>query len=383
MYRTDTRNLFQEVSRGYSQLKEAKNSEERVALANYIGNLYTEIAAVQDQDVFISRKTVFGSHRNYHKFIKKLDIYEMKMLENFVLQKDFHRDYLSKIYAGIKDNFDYVGYSDTSKHTIITMDECYAIFSEFMKSINQEELFNKFYKEGRIYRTISDDDSNLLGVTEVNPISGETNIFVGDFNYSVDSMTTLAHEFGHAYDYSKFNGSIEEFNKYRFQSFYNEVFSKLFERLFLQYLIKNNILVNDAKEASLRNEEINKEYILGSYILSLLDDQYLLANSYPHICRARLLELVGNNFSQEDDIENFILNSTYFDVSEDYRYAYGDIISMFLKIQIDNYGFDNDLIREVFSFRSDMFDKSIIDKYNFNPNRYKILHRKEIKKTKK
>jgi len=44
---------------------------------------------------------------------------------------------------------------------------------------------------------------------------------------------------------------------------------------------------------------------------------------------------------------------------------------------------DNDLIDEILRIRCDMFDKSIVEKYNFNPTRYKILHRKEIKMIKK
>lgn len=383
MFKTDTRKLFEEVTKGYNQLKNAKNSQERVALANYIGNLYVNIASVQDEDVFVSKKTIFGSNKNYKKFNKIVDIYEMKMLENFVAQKDFHRDYLKRVLSGVKSNLKGIENDEMDKISVLSVDEFYSIFYDFMKSIKQDELFDKFYTEGRIYAYDSDADLDYLGNTEFNPISGETNIFVGDYKYDINSMFTLAHEFGHAYDWSKFNKSVEDYNRYFYQSFYDEVFPELFERLFLKYLIDNNILVDDAKNKLFEREEVNREYLLGAYILSLLDDEYLLSTSYQYLSREKLFELVGNNFSVEDDIKEFILNSTYFNIMEDYRYAYGDILSMFLKIQVENYGFDNDLIDEILRIRCDMFDKSIIEKYNFNPTRYKILHRKEIKMIKK
>ena len=383
MFRTDTKKLYEEVTRGYNQLKSAKNSEERMALANYIGNLYRDISAVEDSCVHIKEKTIFGSRKNHQKFFKKLDLYEVKMLENFVLQKDFHADYFRTVLQGVEENFELIPDAERDKNTLLSREEYYAIFSEFMKSIKQSDLFDKFYKEGKIYSTVSDDNEKALGNTEYNPISGETNIFISDFNYDIHSMFTLAHEFGHAYDLSKFNESVENYNRYFYQSFYGEVFSKLFERLFVEYLIKNNILKNEAKDKLFEMELINYGYLLGSYILSLLDDKYLLANSYPYFSSEKIFELVKDSFIDEDYIKNFIDGSPYFDVLEDCRYAYGDILSMFLKIQIDNYGFDNDLIDEIFKFRSELFDSSMIDKYNLNPNRYNRLHRKEIKLSKK
>ena len=383
MFKTDTKKLFNEVTRSYNQLKSAKNSEEKMALANYIGNLYVDIASVQEDDVYISKKTIFGSRKNYQKFMKKIDIYEIKMLENYVLQKDFHRDYLKKVLNGMKSKIKCIDRDEICKTSILSIDEYYSIFYDFMKSIGQDEMFDKFYKEGRIYACDTDENMGILGQTEVNPISKEINIFVGDPKYDINSMYVLAHEFGHAYDFSRFDEPIELFNRFFYQSFYSEVFSKLFERLFLQYLIKNNILIDEAKDKLLEMEETNCDYMLGAYILSLLDDGYLLSNSYQFLSKEKLYELVGNNFSIEDNIKKFIHNCTYFDITEDYRYAYGDIMSMFLKIQIDNYGFDNDLIDEIFKIRSSMFDSEIFEKLNFGPNRYKKLHRQEINLLKK
>lgn len=383
MFRTDTKKLYEEVTRGYNQLKSAKNSEERMALANYIGNLYIAISSVQDSDVFIKEKTIFGSHKNYQKFVKKLDIYEVKMLENLVSQQDFHREYLRDIIMGVEDNFSRLKEEEMSKTTIISKEECYAIFHDFMKSINQDNMFDKFYKEGRIYSSKVDEKNGSLGNTEYNPISGETNIFIRNFKYDVHSMFTLAHEFGHVYDLSRFNESVENFNKYFYQSFYGEVFSRLFERLFVQYLIKNNILLNESKDMLFEMELINHGYALGSYILSLLDSQYLLSGSYQYFSKDKIFDLVQDKFIDTNYIKEFIKGSTYFDVMEDFRYAYGDIVSMFLKVQIDNYGFDNDLIDEFFEIRSGLFDSDFIDRNNFNANRYKVLHRKESKMTKK
>lgn len=383
IYTTNTKKLYEEVTRAYNQLKNAKNSEERLALANYIGNLYVEISLVENEKVYATRKTIFGSHRNYHKFVKKLRIEDIKTLENFVLQKDFHEDYIRNILIGVEDNFELIPEPGKVKTTLLNLEDFYAIFFDFMQHIGQEELFDKFYKEERIYNSVSREKIDLLGTTEYNPISGETNIFVGDFKYDIQTMKVLAHEFGHAYDFSRFNESIEDWNVYFHQSFYNEVFSRLFERLLLEYLINNDILKDEAKYKLYRFNDINQDYLLGSYILSLLPDDYLLANAFQYDNRRQIFKKVKDNFSDEDSIKKFILEGERLNLKEDLTYAYGDIISMFLKIQIDNYGFDNDLVEEIMKIRSSMFDSKIFEKYNFGPNRYKKLHRQEFKLIKK
>ena len=383
MYRTDTKKLYEEVNKGYVSLKNAKNTEEKLALANYIGNLYRSISAVQDEELEIKEKTVFGSHKNFQKIFKKIDLYEMKMLENFVSEKDFHQKYLKKIVLGIEDKFKKINDDKNSKTTFLSFDDFYLIFYDFMKSINQEKLFEKFHKEKRIYRSNTRECENLLGHTVFNPISGDIDIFIDDFNYTVHSMYSLAHEFGHVYDNTNFNESIDNYNRYFYQSFYGEIFSKLFERLFLEYMIKNNILIDEAKDELLFMEFINYEYLLGSYMLTLLGDEYLLSNSYQYMSREKFFEMIESKFANPEYIYEFILNSTYFDIGEDFTYTYGDIISMFLKIQVENYGFDNDLISEVLKFRSGMFDSKVFEKYDFDSDRYIKLHNKEFKLLKK
>ena len=50
-------------------------------------------------------------------------------------------------------------------------------------------------------------------------------------------MLTLAHEFGHVYDLNSFSGDAQDYNRYVYMSFYHEIVSKLFEKLFIEYLI--------------------------------------------------------------------------------------------------------------------------------------------------
>ena len=115
----------------------------------------------------------------------------------------------------------------------------------------------------------------------------------------------------------------------------------------------------------------------------MLPDDYLLANAFQYDNRRQIFKKVKDGFSDEDSIKKFILEGERLNLKEDLTYAYGDIISMFLKIQIDNYGFDNDLVEEIMKIRSSMFDSKIFEKYNFGPNRYKKLHRQEFKLIKK
>ena len=381
MFRTDTKKLYEEVTRGYNQLKSAKNSEERMALANYIGNLYIAISSVQDSDVFIKEKTIFGSHKNYQKFVKKLDIYEVKMLENLVSQQDFHREYLRDIIMGVEDNFSRLKEEEMSKTTIISKEECYAIFHDFMKSINQDNMFDKFYKEGRIYSSKVDEKNGSLGNTEYNPISGETNIFIRNFKYDVHSMFTLAHEFGHVYDFNEHKVDAKTFNKSMLQSFNGEVFSCLFERLFLDFLNNNNILEDDFERIKINTMKVNYNYLVSSYILSLLKDSYLENLDFTYMSNEEIYYIVKNKL--KIDFDSIIEYMLPFDLAENNAYAFGDVFSMFLFDRIKKEGFNNELVSKFINERYRMFNKDFIIDNGLSSDNYLELYKKELKLIKK
>lgn len=379
----NTKKLYTQLDIACKELKKAKNSDERVALVNYIGNLNAAIATMEDEKIIFDKGRIYGSHKNQKKFLKKLDIYEDRMLDSFVLNKDFHSNYMGEVLSGIEDNMAEIPEEKISPTTMLKESDFYDIFYQFMKSIKLDKLFDKFIKEKKIYSTITPFSEGNLGFTLYNPVNKDIDIFVNDFEYNIHSMFTLAHEFGHAYDLNNFNEDISVYNKYFYRSFYGEVISKTFERLFLDYMLKNKILLKESQDKLFESEMINHSYILGSYMLSLLPDSLLHDGSYANLDKDKFITMIKNNFIDEDSIRKFIYESVAFDLIEDFTYAYGDIISMFIHESVRDCGFSNDLVEEFLRLRSNLFDEEFMRKWGMGPENYVKLHKKEIECLKK
>ena len=71
------------------------------------------------------------------------------------------------------------------------------------------------------------------------------------------------------------------------------------------------------------------------------------------------------------------------DLQEDYTYAFGDIVSMFLLDSINKYGFSNDLVNEFINERDKMFRKDFLEDNGLSSNNYMELYKKELKLLKK
>ena len=196
-------------------------------------------------------------------------------------------------------------------------------------------------------------------------------------------MSTLAHEFGHVYDLSFTLGDVEEFNQYFYLSFFGEVIPRLFERLFFQFMIDKGILTDEIKDKVFEFEVINHDYLLGCYILSLINENSFLDNSYQSLSKDELIQKVKNYFISEDTIRDFVYNSTGFDVLEDFRYAYGDIVSLFLKEAVEDCGLSNDFVEEFLKIRSGLFSEDFLRKWGMGPENYVQLHEKELQMIKK
>ena len=80
---------------------------------------------------------------------------------------------------------------------------------------------------------------------------------------------------GHVYDFLEHGTDALSFNKEIAQSFNREVYSRLFERLFIDFMIDNNILKDDINTLMAEVSINNDYYIIISYMFSLLSDYYL------------------------------------------------------------------------------------------------------------
>lgn len=378
----NTRGLYHRLQVANKLLKGSHDKDEKVALFNYIANLYYSIGRVSNMEINASEKKVFGSHKNFRKLMRRFDLYKLKMLENCVKYKDFHSDFLGDILVVVEDDINELEDRKPIDTSSLSEDDFYTIFFDFMKTYHLEKLFDKFIKEKRIYKIIGDCDISL-GFTLFNPINHDSDIFVKDFGYDINSLFILAHGFGHVYDFNHFDRAVSFYNQYFHQSFYGEVLPKTFERLFLNYLFQNNILDNEAIDKLFEMELLNYDYLLGSYILSLLDGKLLIDEKYRTLSYQDLINRIKKYFISEEEIMLYIQNITYFDVGEDFNYTYGNILSLYLKGSIEEDGFDNPMMNDFLEKRNNLFTPEFLSRWDITPSGYQKKHSMDMKILKK
>lgn len=377
MVNTSTKQLFDQLNAAEKAIR-FKNisSDQRLALANYIGNLYRAVICMGQSDIEFDKNISFGGKKNYSKIVKSVNYYSDKLIKKFVDDKMFHRNYFYEILPDIEDEIFSMKHVGNNQDIYFSRKDFFDIFFQFMKSINQEELFDKLYKNGNIYSTIIGQDIGNVGFTLFNPIDGQTDLFVKDLKYNLFDMNTLAHEVGHCFDLSKFDGNISKYNKYFYLSFYGEVISRLFERLLLDFLRKRNIAYNGVIRKQLEFNLLNHEFLLQAYILSLFTDDFIINDRYLDCDSNEIVEMIKSRFIDEDFIRVFIEGIISFDLSEIYNYAYGDIISLFLFDEVNKYGFDNEMIEYFFRNRCELFNENFLRECGFGPSNYVKLYKK-------
>lgn len=375
---TSTKILYEKLSIASRQFKNAKSREERIALSNYIYCLLDSIKIVSNEEIDPILKDIYGNYKNITLFNKKIDGHLDKVLRNFVISKDFHKDFFEKMFRKTTKRIKFLEEDEYSGITTLSEGDFYNIFFEFMSKLGLSKYFDKFVKDHRIYNTNVQFDINTFGYTLFNPISKDSDIFIEGLEYDIFSMYILAHEFGHVYDLNHFNNNIADYNKYVYESFNGEAISKTFERLFIDFLLDNNILVDEAKDQLFDMINYNYEYIVSSYIISLLPDILLIDGSYQDLSRTKIYKLVERNFKEKNSIRKFINKSCNFDVSETFTYSYGDIYSIFLKEMVKNNDYKLDVLEEIFEYRNSLFKEEMLNKFNITPDNYVKLYEKDI-----
>lgn len=374
MVAEDKTHLLYKLKVALSQLNHVKNEDEAIVIMNYIANISM---------IFNSSEERLLNVDNYRLFINYISKLENKMLENFIKNKDYYKNYLSQVIPLIEKEMVEFKEGEMSPPTKLDEADFYAIFYEFMESLNLASVFDEFIENHNIYSTETKSNSTMLGFTLHNPLTNDSDIFIGDFNFDIHTMFTLAHEFGHIYDLNYDRLDAKSFNRYFYQSFSTEVISKMFERLFLDFLIKKDILKEEAKDKLFEMEVINHDFLLASYILTLLDDELLLDSNYQDLSIVELYNKVADNFNAKDNLFTFFLSICKFDVLEDYTYTYGDLLSIALKEEALKNGLNNDLLLDFMNKKTLCTGKDIITDWQMTPEKYQELYKREVQFIKK
>ena len=375
--------LYEKLDTAHDQMRSARTPEERLAMANYIGNIYRSLICMGDADIQVDRYRCFGGRKNYNKFIKKLDVYSDQLLHNFVMCKDFHADYLGEILPSVEEEMSEFCCMAFPEEEALSEKDFFELYYLFLDSLGLAKQFDEFYKNCHVHSTIVGQDKGNLGFTLYNPLSGETDLFVKDMKFTFSCMNTLAHEFGHGMDLKGFTGDVEEYNRYFYLSFYGEVFSRLMERLLHRYFLKNGLMIDTVKDKFIDFESLNHDFLLQSYILSLLDSTFLLNERYMDGDSETIANKVKKHFLDDADIKGFLERMEHIDLSESFTYAYGDILSLFLCDEVEKCGFSSDLFEYFMKNRTSIFQEGFLREAGFGPGNYKKLYKKEAELIKK
>ncbi len=377
------KNLIEKLEIAKRQLKNAKTREEMLALSNYIYSLDESIAVV-DETYTPNGKKSFLSDKDNEALDKKFYVHMDKLMRNFLENKDFHKNFFEIIFRKTDHAKRKIVEDDIITITTLSEEDYYNIFFDFMNRIGLEKCFDKYVKTKRIYTTSKSIEENTLGFTIFNPITKDSNILVdGLLDYDIFSMFTLAHEFGHVYDLNKFNGDMNSWNTHFYQSFNGEVIPKIFERLFVEFLLDNKIQVPETKILLGDMLNYNYEFVLASYIITLIPDIYLLDDSYLELSPTKIYKLVGEYFSKNNRVRKFINKCSNIDVKDTFQYSYGDVISMILKDRIKKDDYSLDSLKEFFEYRNKPFEIEMLEKLRVTPDRYVKLYKKDIELLKK
>lgn len=364
-------------------MKNAKSKAEKIALSGYICNLYDLIRLTSSEFVSPGFKSIYGTRKNIYMCEKKIDAYEAKMTKDYVAMKDFHNAFFEELYRRIGRARRKIIEDEYAPETKLSEDDVYNIFYEFMNKIGQAKYFDKYMKDGRIHSIKVPNKDTSLGYTVLNPVTKDSDMFIVDIDNKPFFMKTLAHEFGHVYDLNHFNDELKKYNKYFYQSFNAEAVSKTFERLFIDFLIENNILYDEAKDLLFDIHNENFECLMTAYIISLIPDVYLIDGSYLNLKRKEIYRIVERYFTRKKKIEKFINKRENFEIGDKYRYAYGDVYSLIFKEMIKDNDYKLDCLEEFFSVRSEDFSPAMLDRLGITTDKYVKLYKKDIELLKK
>ena len=276
-----------------------------------------------------------------------------KNINNFIKDKNMHNMFSGKVINVYNDKeFRYFN----PKPLYLRESQMAEILCDFLNDeFNQADKFIEMAEDGRIFKVSFEEDPNDVygtgGYTMYDYINNKSFIVVGDDKVikDVNMMRIIAHEFGHAADnFERTDVSRKDNVRYYWVSSYAEVYSMLYEQLFFEYLIKNNIHRENASAGL-------KQYYLGIYdsfnsveYLSNLEDKLLENERYKQENNIVDQITIGENGTISFDaaiLENF---------NETKLYSYGGIIANYFANLKHN---DPDKFnRELINFKAKRFN---------------------------
>lgn len=370
--------FYEKLRNTYIDLKKSPTRDERIALQHYISNLYGVLNEMGDHSDMENSDVPYGGKKGFDRFWDYTHFLRKKMEKQFESDQEFHFQYMREVILEVEKDMNFICSQKYSKDPDCSRKELFDILYSFFQGIGLENFFEYYYRNKKITST---ENKRGYGIGSViyNPVRGDVDLFSYRIKNNVLSMQTIAHELGHAYDYTQYPLDPKTYNQYFYASFYGEVISRLFERLFLHFLINNGIMINSAKAAFINFEVLNYIYHLETFVISELENDEILDFDFLRFDDKEMAERLKRDLPNPYDAIDVIERLEDENLSDAFNYVYGDIISMFLSKEVEEVGFPNEMLEYFMSKRHELFSEGFLRECGFGPKNYTDLFHEEVK----
>ena len=380
---SDYKRLREEVNSKLDLLMQLEDRDEELAMSDYLKELNNIInhnssfISIKPK-IYILKKRILDYIEEDEDFESMDDSFDDNedsdnyegYVENFLKNKKYHlalfKDFFPLIPHSLDDDDDY-SLEDCSFYE----DEFLDIVEFFMREKGLFKLFDKFYSEKRVFtaRRLID---NCYGLFVCRELSDDAFIFVEDFKYDLDSMITLIHELGHAYDCEHFS-SNKDANNYFSYSVYTETIPRTFERLIMQFLFDRGIYSEEVKKRMLDYRIDLGHNLYFSFLYSLMDDDLLEQHFFSSLDTLVKKKLIKKTSQNDHLLRMYRKHSAMSDLD----YTYGSLLSYYFHDTIMTNGFSDECFEPIFSRRNEVFSTEFMDSLGVNSDSFKRLIEKE------
>ena len=323
-------------------------------------------------------KEVYNNKSFIRPITEKNRTIKNRINNDFIQNKYYYLDLLDNIF---NDDVDIeLGYNPNSHAPDIDEAEMYEILSDYFKSTEKQEALDNFKymsNNGRI-QSIYLSDNSPRGLTFLNLLTNEDRIFINRADGNpIGTMIALAHEMGLVADYAKIK-DLKSRVYYNFKSPFVEVLSSLYEKEFIDFLIKNNIYKYQALNCL--GEFYDQLFSLAaqSSIYHAIPSKVLKHNRYMKLTKEELIEEISKEYEVLVDSDEFP-EPQDLNFFENLEYGYGRTLgTYFSRLKIEDKEKYQEEMSKFLSLRTDYFDKNYLEKIGTNTNKVVELVDRDI-----
>ena len=291
-----------------------------------------------------------------------------KNLDNFIENKDEHLSLVNCVFNDNKDICIPI-LDEYLEEEFLSDEEMYEIMSDYFLSANDMigyETLKKTVEENKMYM-LELDNFSCSGITFLNTFLNDFRVIIDEatISNSIGLMTTIMHEIGHVIDYTYLRNNLVYYST---KSIFIETLSSMYEKDFLDYLIRNSIYKRKAIER-ITDFYGNMYDELNSIALSCnIPDRLLRREKYKKVTREKLYRMVSEEAELLVPLEEFPLPQSI-DVLESLKYGYGEVLATyFLRLKKTDYDKYQDEFSKFMELRTDYFPKNFLEKIGTKQN---------------